>query len=98
MGLHWSHATRVCLGRWRERFVDWVRTACLGIAAGDEQIRDAGVKGLLDIRVRVSWPVRTSVVSCLSKSVINQFMKHMEETSLTEAERYTEAIGFLARR
>lgn len=60
--------------RLRETFEDWVRTECLGIAAGDGQIKDAGVKGLLDIRVQVSWPMRTSVVSCLSKSVIDQLM------------------------
>lgn len=46
-----------------------MRTACLGITAGDGQTKDAGATGLLDIRARVSWQIRTSVISCLSKSV-----------------------------
>lgn len=48
-----------------------MRAACLGITAEDGQIRDEGVTGLLDTRARVSWQIRTSVVSCLSKSVID---------------------------
>lgn len=69
MDLHRGHATRVCLVRLREMLEDWVRTACLGITAADGQIRDAGVTGLLDIHAQVSWQIRTSVISCLSKSV-----------------------------
>lgn len=71
MDLDRGHATRVCLVRLRETLEDWVRAACLGIAAEDGQIRDEGVTGLLDTRARVSWQIRTSVVSCLSKSVID---------------------------
>lgn len=48
-----------------------MRAAYLGITAGDEQIRDEGVTGLLDTRARVSWQIRTSVISCLSISVID---------------------------
>lgn len=68
---HRGHATRVCLVRLRETLEDWVRAAYPGITAGDGQIRDEGVTGLLDTRARVSWQIRTTVISCLSISVID---------------------------
>lgn len=48
-----------------------MRAAYLGITGGDGQIRDEGVTDLLDTRARVSWQIRTSVISCLSISVID---------------------------
>lgn len=71
MDLHRGHATLICLVRLRETLEDWVRAAYLGIMAGDGQIRDEGVTGHLDTRARVSWQIRTSVISCLSISVID---------------------------